>query len=285
MGDTGGRLYVVATPIGNLEDISPRARRILAEVDVVLAEDTRHTKRLLNRIGISARLEALHEHNESQRVETLADRVAAGEVLALVSDSGTPLVSDPGYRLVDALRARDLPVYPVPGPSAVIAALSVGGLPTDRFVFEGFLPARAGPRRKRLQELAEETRTLVFFEAPHRVLASLADMVAVFGGQRPGTLARELTKLFETVRRAPLGQLYDWVSGDADQQRGEVVLLVAGAEPRDDSGESAERVLSVLLAELPPSQAVRLARRITGEKRNRLYEMASRMAHDRGPAP
>ncbi len=270
-----GTLYVVATPIGNLGDMTPRAVEILQGVDLIAAEDTRHSGRLLTHFGIGTPTIALHEHNERTQAPRLVERLAAGESLALISDAGTPLVSDPGFHLVRLARGQGIRAVPVPGASAVMAGLSVSGLPTDRFVFEGFLPARRGPRRKRLQALAAETRTLIFYEAPHRVRATLEDMAAVIGEERRAVLARELTKTYETVKDAPLGELAAWVRNDADQQKGEIVLLLAGA-PGDEGGDDdseARRILGVLLEELPLSQASVLAARITGLKKKQLYRL------------
>lgn len=267
-----GTLYVVATPIGNLGDLSARAQQVLGEVAAVCAEDTRHTRRLLAHFGIDAELVALHEHNEQQQAARLVQRLQAGEPLALVSDAGTPLVSDPGYRLVRAAREAGVPVSPVPGPSALIAALSVAGMPSDRFAFEGFLPARAGARRERLQRLAGEPRTLLFYEASHRIAESLEDMAAVFGPGRHAVLARELTKLFETVLDGSLAELAARVGDDADQRKGEFVVVVEGAG-EDAGADLAEgrRVYAVLSRHLPPSTAAKLAAEITGAPRRALY--------------
>lgn len=270
-----GTLWVVATPIGNLDDMSARARQVLGSVTIVAAEDTRHSAPLLALAGSRARMFALHEHNEAEQAARLVAHLQAGEDVALVSDAGTPLVSDPGYRLARAARAADCRVSPVPGPCAAIAALSVAGLPSDRFVFEGFLPARAGARRERLQALVAETRTLIFYEASHRIVESLADFVAVFGAEREGVLARELTKLFETVLAGSLGELSARVASDADQRRGEFVLLVAGAaaDAEADAARLAEgrRVFALLREELPPARAARLAAAISGAPRRLLY--------------
>ncbi len=270
-----GTLYVVATPIGNLGDMTPRAVEVLQGVDVIAAEDTRHSGRLLTHFGIGTSTIALHEHNERAQAPKLVERLLRGESLALISDAGTPLVSDPGFHLVRVARELGVRVVPVPGVSAVMAGLSVCGLPTDRFVFEGFLPAKAGPRRKRLQALAGETRTLIFYEAPHRVLETLQDMAAVIGEDRRAVLARELTKTFETVKDAPLAELAYWVGADADQQKGEIVLLLAGAQAGEDGEDDSEarRILSVLLEELPLSQASALAAKITGQKKKPLYQL------------
>ena len=272
-----GTLFVVATPIGNLEDISARALRVLREVKLIAAEDTRHSARLMQHFGIGTPLVACHEHNEREQGSRLVQRLLAGDDLALVSDAGTPLISDPGYHLVRNARAAGVRVVPVPGACALIAGLSASGLPSDRFVFEGFLAARSTARRQRLQALAQESRTLIFYEAPHRLLECLADLRECFGGERRAVLARELTKTFETIKGAPLGELHDWVAADTNQQRGECVLLVEGwQEPEGEEAVSAEalRVLDLLLAELPLKRAAALAAEITGVRKNLLYQQA-----------
>lgn len=272
-----GTLYVVATPIGNLDDIGVRALRVLREVALIAAEDTRHSQRLLQHFGIQTPLAACHEHNERDESGRFLARLQAGEDVALISDAGTPLVSDPGFHLVRQARAAGIRVVPVPGPCALIAALSAAGLPSDRFIFEGFLPARAAGRRARLELLKEESRTLIFYEAPHRILECLEDMQAVFGGGRQAVLARELTKTFETLKGAPLAELCAWVAADSNQQRGECVVLVAGWQaPEGEEALSAEvlRVLDLLLAELPLKRATALAAEITGVRKNLLYQVA-----------
>nr|MBO2509678.1 16S rRNA (cytidine(1402)-2'-O)-methyltransferase [Gammaproteobacteria bacterium] len=272
-----GTLYVVATPIGNLDDIGARALRVLREVALIAAEDTRHSQRLLQHFGIQTPLAACHEHNERDESGRFLARLQAGEDVALISDAGTPLVSDPGFHLVRQARAAGIRVVPVPGPCALIAALSAAGLPSDRFIFEGFLPARAAGRRARLELLKEESRTLIFYEAPHRILECLEDMQAVFGGGRQAVLARELTKTFETLKGAPLAELCAWVAADSNQQRGECVVLVAGWQaPEGEEALSAEvlRVLDLLLAELPLKRATALAAEITGVRKNLLYQVA-----------
>ncbi len=271
-----GTLYIVATPIGNLEDMSPRAQAVLRQVDLILAEDTRHSARLLRHFGITTPLQAYHEHNERVRAPALVETLRQGRSLALISDAGTPLVSDPGYRLVREAHQRGVPVVPVPGPSAVMAALSAAGLPTDRFAFEGFLPARAAARRARLQALVQETRTLVFLEAPHRIQATLDDLVAVFGGAREACLARELTKRHETLRLDRLEALRAWVAADPDQRRGELVLVVAGAPsaPAEAGAADVDRLLRALLARLPLKEAASVAAEATGLARNVLYRRA-----------
>lgn len=277
-------MYVVATPIGNLGDLSPRAVEVLQGVDRIAAEDTRHSRRLLQAFTITTPCVALHEHNEREQVPRLVARLEQGESLALISDAGTPLVSDPGFMLVRAAHRAGIRVLAVPGPSALLAALSVSGLPTDRFVFEGFLPPRAPARRERLARLAAETRTLVFYEAPHRISATLADMITVIGGEREAAIARELTKLHETVRAATLQELAAWLEAEPGQRRGEFVVMLAGAAPaRDAHGQrELERILSCLLAALPLKQAVAVARELTGERRNRLYELAVALEQGRG---
>lgn len=272
-----GTLYVVATPIGNLDDISARALRILREVALIAAEDTRHSARLLQHFGIPTPLAACHEHNERDQGGRFLARLQAGEDVALISDAGTPLISDPGYHLVRQVRAAGIPVVPVPGACALIAALSAAGLPSDRFIFEGFLPAKAAGRRARLEQVREEPRTLIFYEAPHRILESLEDMRDVFGGERPALLARELTKTFETLQGLPLAELCQWVAADNNQQRGECVVLVAGWQaPEGEEAVSAEalRVLDLLMAEMPLKRAAALAAEITGVRKNLLYQVA-----------
>lgn len=267
-----GCLFVVATPIGNLGDLSPRALETLKTVSAICAEDTRHTRQLLAHFGVERPLLALHEHNEDEIAERLVVRLLAGESLALVSDAGTPLVSDPGFRLVRAARAAGIKVSPVPGPSALIAALSVAGLPSDRFVFEGFLPAKAAARRERLSALAAETRTLVFYESAHRIEEALVDAAAVFGAQRLATIARELTKLFETVLDGTLDDLAARVATDANQRKGEFVLLVQGAGEEADAKIAEGRRLYAKLSEhLPPSTAAKLAAELSGAPRKALY--------------
>ena len=267
-----GTLFVVATPIGNLGDLAPRALETLRTVAAVCAEDTRRTRQLLSYFGVERPLLALHEHNEEAMASRLVTRLAAGESLALVSDAGTPLVSDPGYRLVRAARAAGFRVSPLPGPCAAIAALSVAGLPSDRFAFEGFLPSRGNARRDRLQRLAAESRTLVFYESSHRVEAALADLADAFGAGRPAVLARELTKLFETVLDGTLGELRDQVAADPDQRRGEFVLVVQGTTD-EDAGQLAEgrRLYARLREHLPPSTAAKLAAELSGAPRKALY--------------
>lgn len=272
-------LYVVATPIGNLSDISARAIETLKQVDLIACEDTRHSVRLLNHLGINKPLLSYHDHNESEQTQNLIGKLQEGVRVALISDAGTPLISDPGYQLVRQAQENDIKVIPLPGPCALIAALSASGLPSDRFVFEGFLPAKHQGRVECFEKLKHETRTLIFYESTHRIMASLEDMAAVFGGERHAVIARELTKAFETLRGAPLSELVEWVNQDANQRKGEVVLLVRGAEVQDsdETRVETEKVLAVLLEELPVKQAAQLAAKITGGKKNALYQMALEM--------
>lgn len=281
----GGALYVVATPIGNLDDLGARAVEVLRAADLILAEDTRHSAKLLARFGIGAACRSFHEHNEARQVPRVVARVAAGERVALISDAGTPLISDPGYRLVAALRERGLPVVPVPGPNAAICALSVAGIATDRFCFEGFLPARAAARRRRLEGLADESRTLVFYESPRRVPALLADMAEVFGPGRVAVLAREMTKVHETIVQGTLAELGARLQARPDELRGEFVVVVAGApaaESDHDAGPDRDALLRALLEELPLKQAVAVAARLTGARRNALYRAAVALADRAG---
>ena len=267
-----GTLHVVATPIGNLGDLSPRALETLKRVDAICAEDTRHTRQLLAHFGLERPLLALHEHNEGDAAAPLVARLLAGDSLALVSDAGTPLVSDPGFRLVRAARAAGVRVSPVPGPSALVAALSAAGLPSDRFVFEGFLPAKAKARREHLQALAAEPRTMIFYESSHRIEETLADMAMAFGNDRPAVVARELTKLFETVLDGGLAGLVRRVREDANQRKGEFVVLVQGApEAADAKVAEGRRLYARLCEHLPPSTAAKLAADLSGAPRKALY--------------
>lgn len=269
-----GVLYVVATPIGNLGDISARARETLAAASAVAAEDTRHSGRLLRELGLERPLVSLHEHNERARVAELVARLRAGESIALVSDAGTPLVSDPGYLLVAAAIEAGITVTPVPGASAAIAALSAAGLPSDRFCFEGFLPSRAAARRRRLAELAAEPRTLVLYEAPHRIAECLADLAGALGAARRACVAREITKRFETFYRGSLGELAERAKTDADLARGESVVLIEGAPPAEPSAAQLDVTLVILLRHLPPSAAAAAAASLTGVRRSDAYARA-----------
>jgi 16S rRNA (cytidine1402-2'-O)-methyltransferase len=267
-------LYVVATPIGNLEDISYRAVRILTEADLVAAEDTRHSRVLLSHYNISTPMQAVHEHNETQVTGQILERITNGEAVALISDAGTPLISDPGYRLVQAAREANLPVHVVPGASAVTAALSVAGLPPDRFAFEGFLPSKTSARRKKLESLGRETRTLVFFESSHRIEDSIDDMSKAFGEQRLAAVCRELTKKFETVLRAPLAEISEQLAQDKNQTRGEFVVVVDGFEGSEDEALSNAHIMATALLEfLPASQAARIAAKLNDVPRRKVYQM------------
>ena len=280
MARVTGRLQVVATPIGNLADLSERAREALAEADLIAAEDTRHTGALLKAMGLATPLLSLHEHNESRRVPALLARLAAGERVVLVSDAGTPLLSDPGYELVRRAAAAGFEVSPVPGPSAITAALAIAGLPTDRFCFEGFLPARERERRAVLGALAREERTLVFFEAPHRIAAALADMATVLGPEREAVVARELTKAHETVYRGTVGELAQRAATEANFARGEITLVVHGAVA-GAAGVDQQlllRTIEVLSKELPPGRVAAVAAQLTGASRSAAYALAMRSA-------
>lgn len=280
-----GRLYVVATPIGNMGDLSARARLTLETCALIAAEDTRHTGGLLKAFGVKTPMVSLHDHNEEQRAPELIARLHNGESIALVSDAGTPAISDPGFALVRAAAAAGVEVIAVPGPCAAVAALSIGALPTDRFCFEGFLPARGAARRQRLTALAAEPRTLVFYESPHRVLETLMDCAAAFGPERAGTVARELTKLHETTYRGTLGELAATAASEADFARGEIVLIVGGApvvEPgaggADGHDGALDRVLAILMVELPLKQAAGLAAKlVAGVRDNEAYKRALRL--------
>jgi len=278
-----GALYVVATPIGNLEDISARALRILREVDAIAAEDTRHTGQLLAHFGIDTPMFSLHEYNERARLERIIARLRGGQSLALVSDAGTPLISDPGFPLVRELRRQKLKVIPIPGPSSILAALSVAGLPTDRFIFEGFLPAKSAARRERLQVLVREERTLVFLESSHRIAETLADLATVFGAERSAVIARELTKRFEEVHSATLSELIAWLDADPHRCRGEFVVLIQGAPVVANEVDTLEtrQLLTALLEELPMGRAVAVAVKATRLKRKRLYELALALVEQR----
>jgi 16S rRNA (cytidine1402-2'-O)-methyltransferase len=275
-----GRLFVVATPIGNLADLSPRALEALGSAALIAAEDTRHTRLLLQAAGVSSALVSLHAHNESQRVPELLERLADGADVALVSDAGTPLLSDPGFELVSRAAAAGFAVHTIPGPSAITAALSVAGLPTHRFCFEGFLPARAAERRAALAELAHETRTLVFFEAPHRIAAALEDLVAHFGAARRAAVARELTKTHETIYRGTLAELHARAQTEENFARGELTVVVAGAAADASAVDAAElrRTMEILLRELPPGRAAATAAALTGAPRAAAYALATRGA-------
>ncbi len=278
-----GRIELVATPIGNLADLSPRAREVLADADIIAAEDTRHTGGLLRQMGIDRPLLSLHEHNELERRDELVRRAQGGERIAVVSDAGMPLVSDPGYLLVRAALDAGVAVGAVPGPSAVLLALALSGLPVDRFCFEGFLPSRPAARRERLRELAGEVRTLVFFEAPHRIVETLEDMAAAWGNARHAAVARELTKTHESVYRGPLEHLLQIAAQDPNFARGEITLVVGGAPVAalpDDA--FVRRALDLLAAELPPSRAAAVVAQLTGRRKAEVYALTR---HDDSTSP
>ncbi|HEY8942142.1 MAG TPA: 16S rRNA (cytidine(1402)-2'-O)-methyltransferase [Cellvibrio sp.] len=271
-----GILYVVATPIGNLGDMVPRAVETLQTVALIAAEDTRHSSRLLSHFDIKTPCIAYHDHSDESRVDQLIAKMQAGDSIALISDAGTPLVSDPGYRLVRSARQAGIQVIPIPGACAMIAALSAAGLPSDRFAFEGFLPAKQIARCTQLQTLATDSRTLIFYEAPHRILETLQDMRDVFGPDREVIIAREITKTFETIKGDNVAALVDWVATDSNQQRGEIVLLVHGAPKQENEAITPEQIhiMKVLLEELPVKQAASIGAKLTGLKKNFLYDWA-----------
>jgi len=267
-----GTLYVVATPIGNLEDLTPRARQTLADVNLIAAEDTRHTGRLLMHIGCKTRLLALHDHNEEKVVGGIIKMLLDGDSVALVSDAGTPLVSDPGFRLVREAHNTSITVSPIPGASAVTAALSSAGIATDRFCFEGFLPSKQAARKSRLESLASEQRTLVFYESVHRVAACIVDMVAILGEDRQAFIGRELTKLHEQCVQETLGELQRLIEDESIVGKGEFVIVVAGSAEPQDSPLEIDRLLWALSSHLSAKDAARVAAEATGEKRNALYD-------------
>ncbi len=267
-------LYVLATPIGNVCDITLRGLHVLAIADAVACEDTRNTSQLLQRYGLSKQMLATHEHNEREAAAKIIERLQAGQRVALVSDAGTPAISDPGARVVDAVRAAGFQVIALPGASAAVTALSASGLTDARFHFVGFLPAKTRQRETALQELVALQAALVFYEAPHRIVETVQSMLQVFGPARQVVLARELTKLFEHIHRCPLGEAVAWLEQDANRQRGEFVVLLEGAQPVEGEDAEGERVLRILLEELPVKQAAALAAQITGQKKNALYERA-----------
>ncbi len=271
-------LYIVATPIGNLGDITLRAVETLNKVDLIAAEDTRHSQRLMSHLGVTTRLMSLHEHNEREKSQTIIDKVKEGQSIALVSDAGTPLISDPGYFLVKLAQDQGVKVVPIPGASAVVTAISVSGLPSDRFVFEGFLPAKSGNKQRVLELFEFENRTVIFYESPHRIVDTLETMLTVFGEDRRLVLARELTKTFETIKGDSLGQLCEWVKSDANQQRGEFVLLLEGATDIPDASViDQDKMLALLIAELPIKKASKIVSEITGANKKILYQRALEM--------
>lgn len=277
-----GTLYIVATPIGNLSDMTSRAVETLKSVDLIAAEDTRHSARLLQHFGVQTRMTSYHDFSDESRVELLMRTLLDGKSVALISDAGTPLISDPGYRLVSRARESGLRIVPIPGVCAMTAALSAAGIPSDRFAFEGFPPAKQVARLKLFQSLQQETRTLVFYESPHRILECVDDMAEGFGRDRAAVIARELTKTFETIHGDSLGNLQQWLRSDENQQRGEFVILLTGAEAAHEDEIPAEtrRILAVLMEELSVKQAASLASRLTGVKKNLLYALALEHARE-----
>lgn len=268
-------LYVVATPIGHLDDISARAIQTLKDVDLIAAEDTRHAARLLSAYHITKPVTACHDHNETHKIPEIINKIKQGQSVALISDAGTPLISDPGFKLVRAAHEHDIRVIPVPGACAAITALSAAGLASDRFSFEGFLAAKAHARQQRLEKLKLETQTLIFYEAPHRIVDCLTDMLAIFGSERQITMAREITKTFETIKKSTLGELLPWVESDPNQQKGEIVLVVAGAPEQGEQDDAKiDQLLTRLLQDLPVKTASQLAADLTGLKKNELYQRA-----------
>ena len=272
-----GILYIVATPIGNLEDISARAIHVLKSVHLIAAEDTRHSQRLLQHFNISVPLVSYHEHNEKEMTKKLIHALQEDKNIALISDAGTPLISDPGYHLVKACHEHHLKVVPVPGACAFITGLSAAGISSARFIFEGFLPAQTSLRKAALEKLKTETCTLIFYEAPHRIEACLEDLCAILGKQREATFCRELTKTFETIRKAPLGELVAWVKDDTDQTKGECVLIIEGADEEaltQESFKKAENHLKTLLEGIPLKKAVKITAELFGVSKNLLYDAA-----------
>ena len=269
-----GVLYIVATPIGNLEDLSPRAKMVLENVDLIVAEDTRHSKPMLNQFGIGTKVRAYHDHNEREQTPILIEQLQAGASIALISDAGTPLICDPGYHLLLAAHAEKIKVIPIPGPSALISALSVAGFSSEKFVFEGYLPARQTARQQRLQELKNETRTLVFYEAPHRILASIEDAIICLGDERQAVIAKEITKRHENIQRGTLNELMDWLHSDKDLTKGEFVVVVQGDTSSQFDTQEASRILKILLADHSVKEAAKLTSEIMQGNRNDIYKLA-----------
>ena len=269
-----GALYIVATPIGNLEDLSPRAKAVLKNVDLIVAEDTRHSKPMLNQFGIETKIRAYHDHNERIQTPVLIEQLQAGMSIALISDAGTPLICDPGYHLLLAAHVEKIKVIPVPGPSALISALSVAGFSSEKFVFEGYLPARKTARRQRLQQLKGETRTLVFYEAPHRILASIEDAIICYGDERQAVIAKEISKRHENIQRGRLSGLLAWLHSDKDLSKGEFVVVIQGDKMSQFDTQEASRILKILLADHSVKQAARLTGEIMQGNRNDIYKLA-----------
>ena len=272
-----GILYIVATPIGNLEDMTERARTVLEAVDLIAAEDTRHSKHMLSNYGITTRLQAYHDHNEESQSPKLLAKLQAGESIALISDAGTPLINDPGFRLVALAHENNVQVVPVPGSCAAIAALSASGLTVNRFTFEGFPSAKQGSRIKQFEALSSEQRTIVFYVSSHKVIDTLKDMATVFGEDREITFAREITKTFETIRKSTLGEMCEWVEADLNQRKGEIVVVIEGSDKEESDDPMRDAVLLALIDELPIKQAAKIAAKITGASKNDLYKQALKM--------
>ncbi|RKZ48895.1 MAG: 16S rRNA (cytidine(1402)-2'-O)-methyltransferase [Gammaproteobacteria bacterium] len=269
-----GALYIVATPIGNLEDLSPRAKMVLENVDLIVAEDTRHSKPMLNQFGIETKIRAYHDHNERSQAPVLIEQLQAGASIALISDAGTPLICDPGYHLLLAAHNEKIKVIPIPGPSALISALSAAGFSSEKFIFEGYLPAKQTARRQRLQELKNENRTLVFYETPHRILASIEDVIICFGSERQAVVAKEITKLHENIQRGTLVELLDWLHSDKDLTKGEFVVVIQGDKTNQFDTQEASRILKILLADHSVKQAAKLTSEIMQGNRNDIYKLA-----------
>jgi len=284
MVESGGLLTIISTPIGNLDDLSPRAAQAIRDASLILVEDRRHAQRLFQHLGIRPKTMALHEHNERALAPQIAQRIAAGEAFAMLSDAGMPLISDPGFPLLALLREQQLPVTIIPGPNAALAALALSGLPSDRFAFEGFLPAKAGARRTRLVALQAASYSMIFYEAPHRIVETLTAMAEVWGFERPAALCRELTKVYEECLRDTLGGLLDLLNQYPGKVRGEMTLVVAGAPERDPSEADADRWLTPLLNELPLAQAVRIAEMQSGMAHRLLYTRALALTSGADPA-
>ncbi len=283
MSRQSGKLYIVSTPIGNLDDITLRAINILKSVDLILAEDTRHSKKLLNHIGSNKPVKAYHDHNERETGQQFIDRLLQGNQVALISDAGTPLINDPGYHLVSLAHEKQIQVVPIPGPCALVAALSSSGLATDKFSFFGFVPSKAKERKEFYKHFRENIETLVFYESTHRILDSVHDAVEVFGADREACIARELTKHYEDIHLAPLGKLADRLIQTPEKQKGEFVIIINGASWIDSDPELLEskRILEVLLEQLPTKQASELTAKITGQKKNQLYQLALSIVADK----
>ena len=269
-----GALYIVATPIGNLEDLSSRAKMVLGNVDLIVAEDTRHSKPMLNQFGIETKVRAYHDHNERSQTPILIEQLQAGMSIALISDAGTPLICDPGYHLLLAAHAEKLKVIPIPGPSALISALSVAGFSSEKFIFEGYLPTRQTARQQRMQQLKNETRTLVFYEAPHRILASIEDAIICYGSERQAVIAKEITKRHENIQRGTLTELLDWLRSDKDLSKGEFVVLIQGDKTSQFDTQEASRILKILFVDHSVKEAARLTSEIMQGNRNDIYKLA-----------